>query len=343
MAEVGGSAVRLIDKDGDPLDDGNGKLNINATLEAASVNIGDVDILSVPAPLNVTGGGTESAALRVTIANDSTGVVSVDDGGSSLTIDGTVTANLSATDNAVLDDMASKLSNLTTIDADTGGIAVSASSISANMSTIAGTAFLEDSAHSSGGPGLFVLGVHNEDNTVFTAAGDYSGIGVDRYGYISISARAGAFGLLSKPEDSAHVSGDYGIMSLAVRNDDIAGLGGSDGDYSPLQVSMLGGLYVEQIPNGHLDTFAMIDVDNAAEILSDAIGTITDCREIMLQADEDNSGYVIVGDSDVGDNRGMKLNSGDTIILDQSDTRQVYLWGSALNQNVRCMLTRRLV
>jgi len=35
----------------------------------------------------VTGGGVEASALRVTIANDSTGVVSVDDGGSSLTVD----------------------------------------------------------------------------------------------------------------------------------------------------------------------------------------------------------------------------------------------------------------
>lgn len=51
----------------------------------------------------VTGGGTETGALRVTIANNSTGVLSVDDNSGSLTVDGTVTANLSATDNAVLD------------------------------------------------------------------------------------------------------------------------------------------------------------------------------------------------------------------------------------------------
>lgn len=51
----------------------------------------------------VVGGGTEATALRVTIANDSTGVVSIDDNGGSITVDGTVTANLSATDNAVLD------------------------------------------------------------------------------------------------------------------------------------------------------------------------------------------------------------------------------------------------
>ena len=55
-----------------------------------------------------TGGGAESGALRVTLANDSTGVVSVDDGGGALTVDGTVTANLSATDNAVLDSILTK-------------------------------------------------------------------------------------------------------------------------------------------------------------------------------------------------------------------------------------------
>lgn len=39
--------------------------------------------------LSVVGGGTESAAIRVTLANDSTGVVSIDDNGGSLTVDGT--------------------------------------------------------------------------------------------------------------------------------------------------------------------------------------------------------------------------------------------------------------
>ncbi len=71
--------------------------NVSVILAANSgVDIGDVDILSVPAPLNVTGGGTEAAALRVTIANDSTGVVSIDDNGGSITVDGTVTTTNSA-------------------------------------------------------------------------------------------------------------------------------------------------------------------------------------------------------------------------------------------------------
>lgn len=40
--------------------------------------------------ISVVGGGTEAAAQRVTIANDSTGVLSVDDNGGALTVDGTV-------------------------------------------------------------------------------------------------------------------------------------------------------------------------------------------------------------------------------------------------------------
>jgi hypothetical protein len=56
-------------------------------LVAGTANIGDVDVLTVPAPLSTTGGGTEATALRVTIATDSTGLVSVDDNGASLSID----------------------------------------------------------------------------------------------------------------------------------------------------------------------------------------------------------------------------------------------------------------
>jgi hypothetical protein len=73
-------------------------------LVAGSANIGDVDVLTLP---NVTigspvGGGTEAAAVRVTIANDSTGVLSVDDNGGALTVDGTVAvSSLPASTNTI--------------------------------------------------------------------------------------------------------------------------------------------------------------------------------------------------------------------------------------------------
>lgn len=59
------------------------------------VDVGDVTLNNGFA--SVTGGGVEASALRVTLANDSTGVVSVDDNGGSLTVDGSVTAAQSGT------------------------------------------------------------------------------------------------------------------------------------------------------------------------------------------------------------------------------------------------------
>lgn len=82
-------------------------------LPAGTNNIGDVDVLSVPAPLNVTGGGVELGALRVTLANDSTGLLSIDDNGGSITVDGTVTANLAAGTNNIGDVDVLTLPNVT--------------------------------------------------------------------------------------------------------------------------------------------------------------------------------------------------------------------------------------
>jgi hypothetical protein len=67
------------------------------SIAAGDNNIGNVDIVTVPAPLSTTGGGTEATALRVTLATDSTGVVSVDDNGGTLTVDNGGTFAVQAT------------------------------------------------------------------------------------------------------------------------------------------------------------------------------------------------------------------------------------------------------
>lgn len=105
-------SVPVTDNGGSLTVDGSVTVSGTVGISAGTANIGDVDVLTVPAPLNVAGGGVEASALRVTIASDSTGVVSVDDngstlsvddGGSSLTVDGTVTANLAAGTNNIGD------------------------------------------------------------------------------------------------------------------------------------------------------------------------------------------------------------------------------------------------
>jgi hypothetical protein len=62
----------------------------DVVLAAGANNVGSVAVNNLPAPLSVTGTGGESTALRVTIASDSTGLVSVDDNAGSLTVDAPV-------------------------------------------------------------------------------------------------------------------------------------------------------------------------------------------------------------------------------------------------------------
>ena len=69
-----------------------------------------------------------------------------------------------------------------------------------------------------------------------------SGVDIGDVDVTSIVPGTGATNL-GKAEDAAHSSGDVGVMPLAVRNDDIAALGGADGDYAPLQVNAAGSLY----------------------------------------------------------------------------------------------------
>lgn len=66
-----------------------GDVTVNNAAGVGAVNIQDGgNSITVDNPaLSVVGGGVEAAALRVTIASDSTGVLSVDDNGGSLTVD----------------------------------------------------------------------------------------------------------------------------------------------------------------------------------------------------------------------------------------------------------------
>jgi hypothetical protein len=80
---------------------------LRVTLASDSTGVVSVDdngaSLTVDnAALSVVGGGVEATALRVTLASDSTGVLSVDDNGGTLTVDGTVTAVGAAADGAAV-------------------------------------------------------------------------------------------------------------------------------------------------------------------------------------------------------------------------------------------------
>jgi len=66
-------------------------------------------------------------------------------------------------------------------------------------------------------------------------------------------------------EDAAHTSGDNGVPILAVRNDTLAELAGTDGDYAPLQVDADGALYVA----GAVTTSGTVTEASASAIAAD--------------------------------------------------------------------------
>lgn len=204
-------------------------------------------------------GGVEASALRVTIASDSTGVLSVDDNGASLTVDN---ANLVSMD-----------ALLTTIDADTGNITTAVELIDdcvyaddADWTDNTSKHLLVGGVYQSAphtvtdgdvSPALMDVngrlivaatdngGTLTVDNAGLTALnGAISGTEVQVDVVAALPAGTNAIGKLAansgvdigdvdvtsvvpgtgatnlgKAEDGGHTSGDVGVMALGVRND----------------------------------------------------------------------------------------------------------------------------
>ena len=97
-----------------------------------------------------------------------------------------------------------------------------------------------------------------------------------------------------------------------------------------------------------LFTYAQFDAHSStATVITDATNginddPITDCLEIIIQTDYDNSGYIMVGDSGTAaDTNGMRLNAGDTLVLNVVSTASIYIKGSASSQKVNVSIIRQ--
>ena len=243
--------------------DGGNSITIDGTV-TANLSATDNDVLD-QIEVNtsygeVVGGGVEATALRVTIASDSTGLLSVDDGGGSLTIDGTVTANLSATDNAVLDQI-----EVNTSYGDNTGGGTEASSLRVTLaSDSTGLLSVDDNGGS--------LTIDNAD--IATIAGAVSGSEMQVDVVASLPAGTNAIGKLSansgvdigdvdvlsvipgtgatnlgKAIDSAVGGTDTGLAILAERIDVQAAITPAVGDYSNLFTDKFGNLKTTQLPD----------------------------------------------------------------------------------------------
>jgi hypothetical protein len=105
--------------------------------------------------------------------------------------------------------------------------------------------FAEDVAAVSGDKGIPFLAVRRDSaSSGVSTDGDYANISVDSTGALRVTGGGGG---TQYAEDTAHVSGDTGTLSLAVRRDANTTLVDTTGDYAPLQVDASGGLKVSII------------------------------------------------------------------------------------------------
>ena len=86
-----------------------------------------------------------------------------------------------------------------------------------------------------------------------------------------------------------------------------------------------------------LTTYAQFAVEAGGETLTAGLGVsaVTTCKEIIFQADFDNTAYIMVGDSGVvADTEGIRLHAGDTLVLPVSSTDNVSVRASTTSQNL---------
>lgn len=107
----------------------------------------------------------------------------------------------------------------------------------------------EDAAHSTGDVGVMALAVRSD--TAASTAGttnDYQPIITDNIGQVWINSTPAAASL-AKAEDVAAASGDVGIAAFAVRRDTPTVSSGTTGDYSEINISGQGGMWITPTPS----------------------------------------------------------------------------------------------
>ena len=194
--------------------------------------------------------------------------MSIDDGGNTITVDGTVTANAGTNLNtSALSTHAKQDTMITHLGEIEGAVETIETAVGTDGSTgpaksvsVAGTqsgGTLEELRVDS--DGHLQVDVLSAASTAVTNAGTFAvqstlqasdGTDIGDVDVTSVIPGVAATSL-GKAIQSAQGGTDTGVAALVVRNDALADLSGADGDYTPLQVNKTGALNVTET-TGHL-------------------------------------------------------------------------------------------
>ena len=126
-------------------------------------------------------------------------------------------------------------------------------------------------------------------------------------------------------EDAAHTTADVGQFVLGVRNDTLAALGGTDGDYVPFQMSADGALYVEIAAGGSASAVYADDADwidgSSKHMLVGGLyqsspQSITDGDVGPFQVDADGALHISDGGNTITVDGTVDLGATDNAVLD---------------------------
>jgi len=158
----------------------------------------------------------------------------------------------------------------------------------------------------------------------------------------------------SSPDLDGHILlGTHSLLSARKDDSTTIGITALDGNHNALHVAISDGTETANVNSSNQLEVNPSSGTTIASYAQDTIGTsavalnagnpatLTDCKEIIIQCDFDNTGYVMVGDSGlVADTEGIRLEAGDTLTLAVTTTANVYLRGSASDQKVNTMTIR---
>jgi len=189
----------------------------------------------------------------------------------------------------------------------------------------------EDSAHTSGQLGIMGLAVRNDAGTALAADGDYIPLTTNASGELRVAATIDMTG--DYAEDSPHTSGDIGLFTLGVRNDNQATtVTGANADYSQFSVDDRGAMYTKQVyARSNLQQVITVGTTAVALPASPLANRSTMFVQML------SSGQLYLGSATVtnsGSTRGLQLGSGGFASLDVSPGNLVYGVANAAGKDV---------
>lgn len=210
------------------------------------------------------------------------GLLQVDASGATVPVSGTVTAELSAVDNAVLDNIDA---DLTTVIGHVDGIEALLGTMDADTSALAGAVAGTEVQVD------IVAALPAGTNAIGKLAAN-SGVDIGDVDVLSIVPGTGATNL-GKAEDAAHATGHVGVMALTVRTNTAASRAGTDGDYQPLITDTNGRLHT--IEPSQASILTAVQLIGNASVDHDA-AVVAGVTQIGLEARSANPTAVATGD-----------------------------------------------